>query len=519
VRARASARTALALATSLAALGACATLGRSSVDETLERARASLGRAAFAAGAPAWRIAGRTVTRAGEGRFEDVLDARGRFVRRLAGPLACARGFDGRLAWRADDGGPAHAIGLDARLELLGDGWLPWGQWADDLPGGPAIGLDPRRSGVLVLALGETWQASLELDRETGLPRAWEARSAQGALRAELSDWRSPHGFALPFHIEVLGTSGAPTVLLVESVESVEPASADLAFGPPPRTGARDVELDPDRDAELEARTGPAGHLFVRGEVGGESGWFLIDSGAGRGVIDESLAERHGWAVVGEVGIVGAGGLEPARLRAGEPFVLGPLRRKSCTWAALDLSDLRALLDVPLVGILGFDLLSQVVLELDLAAGRAWLRDPERWDPAPDRALPVVLDGTAPCIRARYEPGVEGWFRIDTGSDDTIAFHTATVARQRWSLREEEMVPVVVSGFGPPARGARARLGWFELAGERLVDVPVTLLTTSAGALRRPSISGNLGVGLLRPFRVVLDLGRERVVLTRRAAQ
>lgn len=500
----------------LALLASCAALGGASVEESLARTRTALGRAAFETSGTTWRIHGRIRAGGGvEGRFEDLVGRRGRFARRVPGPLGGAEGFDGREAWSADATGRARTIELDARDGLLGDGWLRWGQWADDLPGGAAISRGARGAAPsLELAVGPGWSARVELDEETRLPRAWEVRTSSGVERVELADWRSPRGFAVPHVIRRFTTTGATMVYLVDGVEAIdsEPTRDEaLSLAPLEKD---DVRFDAEASPEAIARLGPAGHPFVRAELDGRDvGWFLIDSGAGRGIVDERLADELGWPGLGEVAIVGTGAPLAARWRRGGSLALGRFRRANAPWVSVDLSTLSDSVGVPLAGVLGHDFLARAAVELDLVDGRVRVRDPAAVADAEGVALDVAFDGTAPCVRGRFAPGADGWFRIDTGSDDTVAFHAPTVAGRRWPVALEESVRVTVSGFGEPIYGTRVRLPWFEVAGERLHEIPVTLLAGSAGPLERPSISGNLGVGVLRRFHVLLDLGRGRIVL------
>lgn len=516
---RREARVRSAAAATLLFTAGCAALSSESLELSLDRAREAMARSSASGGT--FEIRGRLRTaQGGEVGFVDLVGPRGRFVRRIEGNLGYAEGFDGRTVWRADPKGRSWTVDLDARNELLGQGWLRWGQWLDDLPGGPAVGRTGGwGGGDLKLVIGPGWSVTVVLDPMTGLPEYWTRELDHGRETVQLEDWRSPYGFAIPFKSRKISPRGTTTTCIVESVE---PIIADLD---------RDTTLerftwvaepyhhDPDASAECIARVGPGGQAFVRVELEGEdAGWFLVDSGAGRGVIDTGLADRLGWATLGSVSLAGTGSPVQANWRRGGGLAVGQLRMSETVWVGYDLGLLESSLGLRISGILGHDVLSRTAVEMDLAEGRVWFHGPDAAREFMGTPLSVSFDGTAPCIRGRFSPGVDGVFRVDTGSDDTITFHPRTVRENRWPTELEGSQRVTVSGFGGSSRGRRIQIPWVELARTRLEQLPVTLLESSSGPLARPSISGNLGVGVLREFRVLLDLGQERIVLRPRGA-
>lgn len=146
--------------------------------------------------------------------------------------------------------------------------------------------------------------------------------------------------------------------------------------------------------------------------VGVGGGWFLVDTGAPFTVLDTSeLPVAEGVHEV-ELGAFG-------------------LRLTDYEVAAFDALPF-AMGDEPLVGILGGDLLTELALGLDYAAGRAWLDD------APAGEAPVAVElelagggrydvpggsldlpATRVVARARVE-GVDTWALIDTGASATV---------------------------------------------------------------------------------------------------
>ena len=508
------ARRALLVTTLVAA--ACALTGPrlgggEELREILDRARTAMGRAAFAAGSGTWCLTGRSAGRRSGARFVDCVAVGGRFLRRTEGPTDRVRGYDGDVVWAVDGGAGPRTIGLDARPEELLEAWLTWGQWIDELDE-DAIRVDRARSRegavALELSLAPAARATVWIDEERALPASWEVALAGGVERCVVEGWRSPAGFALPRKLVVHGVAGASTELVLEDLE---PASAAVSFAPPSDVVDPQLRFDAPQ-GELVVRPCRGGRMLVRASVDDAAeGWFLLDSGAGHGVIDAELADALDWPVVGELALVGAAGASKATWRLGGEVALGPMRRRGSRWAAFDLQPLARALDLSIDGILGHDLLARAVVGLDFAAGRAWVADPRVWPGAEGEPLPVAFDGTAACVRAAWEPDGEGWFRLDTGSDDTLAFHGPAAAQARRGVGR--VFPVTVHGLGGAVHGWRGRLPAFEIAGQRVERLPVTFLEEAGGAFERPSVAGNLGVGVLRRFRVTFDFPRGRVWL------
>jgi len=239
---------------------------------------------------------------------------------------------------------------------------------------------------------------------------------------------------------------------------------------------------------------------------------MLLDSGAGASALDATLADALHWPRLCSATLVGAAGRGARDLRRGGEVTLGPLTVSGLPWIEVDGARLSEAIGAPVVGLLGADLLARCVIELDLRAGRARLFDPARWT-APPGATPVRFDGNVPCVEGSFAPSHRGWFRLDTGSDDTVTFHGPTVQRLGLARGREDLRTVRVRGLEGDALGDLAPLEWLELLGQRFARIPVTLLRYSRGGLAREDLAGNVGAGLLRGRRVVFALPHGRVVL------
>lgn len=480
----------------------------------LARVRAAYGWEALAAGDAGWQIRGSCVDQGMEGSFHHVFQPDGRFAVERSTELGFAGGFDGEVAWLRDASGVTRVLRLGSRDRALGATWIDEGLWLD--PEGERMEVELEEEspldGTVALRVSlpdRPWSALVLVDPETWLPGTVLEERPAGVQRTELSDWRAPRGFQVAHRTEVTGVGGEVSVY---EVESVTPAPAFLRSPfepvfewPADTTFAAGSE----GGVEIDVRAAPTGHVLVHPRVDGEDvGWFLLDSAAGMNCIDPEVADRLGWPEFGEVSVVGGGGATLASFRRGKELALGPVRIERPAWLELDLTPLEPVFGVEVGGIIGYDLFARAVVVMELAEPRVWLHDPRDREP-PAGAVELALDDTSPCVECAFAGPHAGWFRLDTGSDDTVTFHGPAV--ERLDLRPgEDAQRVELHGVGGFVRGFRQPIAWFELGGHRLEDLDVTFLESSAGGLNDPLLVGNVGWGLLRRFRVSFDYWREK---------
>ena len=269
--------------------------------------------------------------------------------------------------------------------------------------------------------------------------------------------------------------------------------------------------------AELEVRRAATGHLFVRPTVVGEPrGWFAFDTGAAASAVDPAVVEACGFESLGEVRLQGAGaGAVTARLVAGGPLTLGPLELERLHMVETGLmQELASLVgeESIIAGILGWDVLAQSVVEMDLVEGRILLHDPSRYRlPDGGHWEPLVLHRKHPFVRARFEGEREGLFCLDAGAGSmSVVFHTPTVDALGL-LEGRETQAIEAYGAGGALALEAGSLAWFEVAGRRLEEPTVLFSRDDHGAFADTDSAGNLGQAFFDHVRVVFDYQRARV--------
>src|SRR4051812_45077297 len=241
---------------------------------------------------------------------------------------------------------------------------------------------------------------------------------------------------------------------------------------------------------------------------------FLVDTGASATVIDVERAKALGLNL-GTRTVTGQGGGEQAvavvPLKVAE-LALGAETLKDATVYAIPLGDISRLAGVPIDGVLGFDFLSRYVVEIDYVGRALVLHDPAGFRYAGSgEVLPFTLEHNhiqieADLLRPGREP-LRGKFTLDTGMSAALLLNTPFVTKHDLLTAELKARPLVPigAGVGGDTRGVVGRVGGLRLGGVTLAE-PVTLFArVTGGYFASDARAGNVGAGVLRRFRVIVD--------------
>lgn len=441
-------------------------------------------------------------------------DAAGRFVREIDGPIPYAVGWDGSEAWQVEFSGRPRRLELGERAEQRIIGAALTGSWLR--PDAPLrLRVDESASTDALIVLGfehvEGFETGrIEIGRVDWLPRRWVFSSVASQSQTIVLDEYAPFGaLTLPRKIAQTTAGGARGTLILEDFSPL-PSGASFA---PPRADRKDLAFDPAIPAALEVERAPTGHLLVRPLVAGrEVGWFIFDTGAGSSVLDQTLARELEVARIGSVTAMGAGGAVESDLFRLPQVALGPMRLDQPVVIALDLAFLTAPLGRRISGIVGYDLISRCVVELDLEAGRIALHDPAAFKADGVEWKPLALPGRVPAVESTFEGG-SGLMRLDTGASGmALLFHQPAVERFKL-LDQRETRESTVGGVGGGVATRFGRLAWLELAGHRFEQLDAGFVTEPKGAFASPYTAGVVGGPLLRKFTIVIDYANRRIAL------
>jgi len=260
------------------------------------------------------------------------------------------------------------------------------------------------------------------------------------------------------------------------------------------------------------------GQVFVTGTVGNASGLHLaLDTGAARAVLDTRIAGKIGVEARGRGQASGAGGVVDTAVAhdvvvslPGVP--LGPLD--------LDVVPLEPISNqqgIPIALILGYELFSRYVVELDYEHCRLRLYDPTTYRTPPDAfSLPIDIVYNHPYVRAsvrsRGGKTVSGRFVIDLGSAQSVIL-TPRAVQQSEMLKDTPTRRGKGGGIGGEFDVHTGRMRSLSV-GPFTVHDPLAILPLGGVLADAEDAVGNLGGGFLRRFRVVFDYSRRRMLLT-----
>ncbi len=261
-------------------------------------------------------------------------------------------------------------------------------------------------------------------------------------------------------------------------------------------------------------------HIVVPLELEGAPLQCVLDTGArGTVVFGDSLVHALGLTPMGEAMIKGAGGGGApvhGSLYSGVHFTIGGLKLSNAMVVTMPDSSMRT---SPLRGrmAMGRGLIEQTVVEIDWDTHRVRFHDPARFHyQGKGVSVPLTFDGNGqPYVKARVALAADSAFDVtlvlDTGASHAVQLEPGTERRihvPAGAAREK-------IGFGATGQvwGAVGRAATFELGGVTFRDVPVTFPDASLGLGKNETRQGNLGSGLLRRFRVILDYANQRMIL------
>jgi hypothetical protein len=437
-----------------------------------------------------------------------LYEADGRFRRTIAGELDLETVFDGDVVWRKDYSAGPYELELSGRESELLRAWVHSGYWLS--PSAPidveAVDESDRVEGRHVFSVrlrDGKLKAHVELDAKSLLPASLRIPNGSGELTNEFGDYRETGGVRVAHSVRNQLMAGNDLVLTVTNGQR-----SDSFDRPSPRS---DFFLDPDRDPSVEAKL-LRKRLYIRVKVDGEdAGFFVFDSGAGFSGISERAADRLDLPRLGETTYSGLGGRQTASIRRRAKTVeIGPLRIDNLVFTQIpDRSPVDNPLGHEINGVIGWDLLSRVIVDIEQVNAKMSLYPFEGYERPDAEWLPVVLHYEVPWVMARFTGDREGLFMVDTGSNNAV-YVFAGATRRLGLLDGVEINPTTGVGAGGEYSRTIAPMDWFEVAGEGWRDSP-TVFGLGDDGEDDPYTVGLLGGGLLRLYRLIFDYSRKRV--------
>lgn len=498
----------------------CATPQRAlSTKEIVDRWAAALG------GRDAFARVRNTYTRAayagteGEGIVEEWQTATGmRKQRNQVGGSDRTLVFDGRRGW-TNDGGPVRPMGTVELEVARTPSYL--GSFSHFLSGRMrgsinSLGLDDEKRHYVLRIQPDGGRAStMYLHRATFLPARHVQSLAAAELTIDFEGWREVDGIRIAEKLHLSAAEGRyrATETLLEARTNI--ALEESAFGRP---------ADTERTARLLTGS-PAifpfeedqGHVFVRGSLNGsEPLWMGVDTGASRSVVDSGTAKRLGIASGADTVVGGAGGTAAGSVVSGLTLTLPGVEIEKLHIDATDLSFLTARLGRPLAMIVGYELFSQFVVEMNFDRNELRVYDPDTYKPPLSaEEVPIEIEANQPYVRTTVTVGdasIEGRYILDTGSANSVIFTPDTVKRHRIVERFSRTLQSRAGGVGGEMTLVLGRVGSVTFGSHVIANV--VALAPNSGEFAAAGAAGNLGGNIFRRFNFVVDYRHQRLLLT-----
>jgi predicted aspartyl protease len=238
---------------------------------------------------------------------------------------------------------------------------------------------------------------------------------------------------------------------------------------------------------------------------------FVLDTGSTRMLVDRTLANTLDLRRTGQGSVQGAGaGRIPIEFVQNVDIGLPGLESTGYEFSTADLQPLQANLGVKVDGILGYELLSRLVVTIDYEARTLTLTLPKAFHPARStQSLPIEFRGKWAFVRGELVlPGpvtVQDTFMIDSGSGDAVD-HPIVMKLQSRTPTQSGV------GLGTSVQGATAQATSFRLGRYTLQDRTVSC----CGAT--DETSKLIGNEVLKFFTITFDYPSARILIAPNAA-
>jgi membrane-associated protease RseP (regulator of RpoE activity) len=248
--------------------------------------------------------------------------------------------------------------------------------------------------------------------------------------------------------------------------------------------------------------------------VNGHETQAMLDTGASLTTIDRTYARVIGLPEGFKIQAKGAGGDVDAELVSGLTLDIGALRIDKESVGVMDLAPVARGIGRPINVVLGRDFFNSAVVSIDWAKKQLVVRSHESFRPeAAANAMELTKRGPFNTISVSIAgaPPVEALFDLGNGSPLVMPI-------TYWSHRPEvanlKYAGAMSGGVGGVHPARAVIVPSVTLAGKTFTSVPAIL--SESGNDEDPTQMTNVGIGLMKQFKVDLDLGRNRIYLTTR---
>ena len=438
----------------------------------------------------------------------------GRFEQDFAiGPQKGANGYDGTHVWTKDNSGIVTLQeGGDAIPLAVNNAYRNANLWWRPGYGGAAVASDGEKSdaGAAYDVLTVTPKGGKPFDAwfdvKTHLLHRIDEAQAGVMTVTTLSGYRDFAGVPTPVDTVVsTGDKKYDQHLTLTKAAFVD--VPDTALYAPPKSAAADFAIAGGAHSVTFPFQLIANHIHANVTVNGKGPYLFIFDTGGVNIVSPQLAQALGLKVEGHAEGRGAGAATvDMSLTHVDKLDVGGAVVNDQLFVAYDLDAMYPANGTHMPGMIGYEVFRRFITTIDYGAKTITLTDPKYFDPR-DSGTPIhiVFNGNAAIAEGSYD-GIAGKFQIDTGSRSALTLNAPFVAANHVGADAARSVDAIDGwGVGGPSTSHVIRGGVLKIGPVAVAHPVVGMGTDKAGAFADPTLSGNIGGGILKRFVVTFD--------------
>jgi predicted aspartyl protease len=336
-----------------------------------------------------------------------------------------------------------------------------------DIPDPGAAGANPRTKVQRVSSPSDAYVLSVidengfghrdYVDPVTYLIKRHDTIDVDGTATTTYGAYQRYGTQLLPVSYRISYDNGKTSDLYTRASVSIGVANDDDVAVPP----VRQIVSVPRNllSVDLHATFGDAGLITVPVTIGNQRLYFMLDTGSSVIAIDAHVADALGLEKVGTSKVSGAG-----TVSGGEVLIpsldIGGAQMHDIFATTLPIGSGQSPSDP--AGVLGFDFLAELIVNVDNAQKRVLVSDPRTFVPPAGRnvdALPVRLGSRIPLITMNVGGATAQRVVVDTGSDDGLLMFGYFARRHSNVFRDLPTEDVLKSIDPPPDYGVTIGVG------------------------------------------------------------
>jgi|SRR6185312_9048447 len=441
-------------------------------------------------------------------------------------PLGGGSGWDGDEDWNLDQTGLVAADGsVLGRSTAIDEAYVgDYGLWTPAYGGATVTwGGSKQEQGksydlLTVLPPKSSLPIDIWFDQATHLPVQAVQAAGPVTTTITMADFRPVGGLMVPYRVDTDSSVGSSSSFTATSVEA-DPAGAAGHLAAP-TSSPHDFAIAGGATQAVVPIQVADNHVYLDVMLDGKGPFhFIFDSG-GVNIIDPGVAKELGLASGGstQVGGTGSGTVDTSfavvkSLRIGAAEVQDQVFAVLPVAAAFSMTSGR-----PVVGVIGFEVLSRFVTTFDYAGKQVVLHMPGSYTPpAGATSVPfvhVMLNSGEPQFACSFG-GAPSVCTLDIGASQAVSFFTP-FAKAHPDVVPAKLTAEGIDGFGigGPSTGRLGRLPAFSFGGLTIHDLVADYTTEGAGALGLPFFGANVGGAVWKRFTLTLDYQRLTMTLT-----